>query len=236
MAQTYKTTEGYVMAAQENALTTRNYCATIVKDGGTDRCRMCGSYAETVQHLVGACSAMAQTDYRRRHDRMGLRVYWEVCGKLGLRRSEKWYDETPDPVRRRDDGKTEIWWDQKVCTPTVFEANRPDMVMIDREQKRWWLVDFSVPCDANVAKKEKEKISKYKDLATEVARMNAVKVEVVPVVIGALGTVPKGLMRWLKRIGIEQEGVVGEMQTAALIGTVAILRKVLDGGDRDRVG
>ena len=38
----YKTTEGYVCAAQENALTTRNYCATVLKDGGNDKCRMCG--------------------------------------------------------------------------------------------------------------------------------------------------------------------------------------------------
>ena len=30
--------------------------------------------------------------------------------------------------------------------------------------------------------------------------------------------------------------IVGEMQTAAVIGTIAILRKVLDGGDKDRNG
>ena len=229
----YKTTEGYVCAAQENALTTRNYCATVLKDGGNDKCRMCGDYVETVGHLVSACKKMAQTDYRRRHDRMGLRVYWEVCGKLGLTRSAKWYEETPDPVRRRKDGLTEVWWDQTVNTPTKFDANRPDMVVIDRRKdKRWFMVDFSVPCDANVAKKEKEKVDKYRDLATEVGRMNAVKVDVVPLVVGALGVVSKDLVKWLKRLDIGD--IVGELQTAAVIGTVAILRKVLDGGDKDR--
>ena len=230
----YKTTEGYLCAAQENALTTRNYCATVLKDGGNDKCRMCGDYVETVGHLVSACKKMAQTDYKRRHDRMGLRVYWEVCGNLGLTRSAKWYEETPDPVRRRKDGLTEVWWDQTVSTPTKFDRNRPDMVVIDRESKRWFMVDFSVPCDSNVAKKENEKIDKYKDLAAEFARMNGVKVEVVPLVVGALGVVSKDLVRWLKRIGIGD--IVGELQTAAVIGTVAILRKVLDGGDSDRNG
>ena len=230
----YKTTEGYVCAAQENALATRNYLATVVEDGGNDKCRMCGEYVETVGHLVSACKKMAQTDYRRRHDKMGLRVYWEVCGRLGLTRSAKWYEETPDPVRRRKDGLTEVWWDQTVSTPTKFDANRPDMMVIDREAKRWYMVDFSVPWDPNVAKKEKEKVDKYKDLATEVGRMNAVKVEVVPLVVGALGVVSKDLVRWLKRLGIGD--IVGELQTAALIGTVAILRKVLDGGDTDRNG
>ena len=96
------------------------------------------------------------------------------------------------------------------------------------------MMDFSVPCDSAVAKKENEKIDKYKDLAAEFARMNGVKVEVVPLVVGVLGVVSKDLVRWLKRIGIGD--IVGELQTAAVIGTVAILRKVLDGGDPDRNG
>ena len=47
-----------------------------------------------------------------------------------MRRSAKWYEETPDPVRRRKDGLTEVWWDQTVSTPTKFDANTPDMVEI----------------------------------------------------------------------------------------------------------
>ena len=230
----YKTTEGYVCAAQENALTTRNYCATVLKDGGNDKCRMCGDYVETVGHLVSACGKMAQTDYRRRHDKMGLRVYWEVCGLLGLTRSAKWYEETPDPVRRRKDGLTEVWWDQTISTPTNSGHNRPDMMVINRESKRWFMVDFAVPFDANVAKKEKEKLDNYKILAAEFGRMNGVKVEIVPLVVGALGVVSKDLVKWLKRLDVGD--IVGELQTAAVIGTVAILRKVLDGGDNDRNG
>ena len=41
---------------------------------------------------------------------------------MGLKRSAKWYEETPEPVRKRDDGVTEVWWDQKVSTPTKFKA------------------------------------------------------------------------------------------------------------------
>ena len=54
------------------------------------------------------------------------------------------------------------WWDQTVSTPTKIDTNRPDMVVIDRETKMWFMVDFSVLCDANVAKKEKKKMDKYK--------------------------------------------------------------------------
>ena len=223
----YKWTEGYVCAAQENALKTRNYCATILKEGCRPECRMCGEHPETVMHLVSGCSKMAQTDYRRRHDKMGLRVYWEVCGLYGLKRSERWHLEVPDGVRKSDDGLVEIWWDQTVSTPTKFPSNRPDMMIVDRRSKKWFMVDFAVPFDSNVVKTEKKKTDKYKDLAAEVARMNAAKVEVVPIVVGALGIVSKDLLSWLKMLGVGD--VVGDLQTAAVIGTAAILRKVLSG-------
>ena len=67
----YKTTEGYVCAAQENALITHNYFATVLKDGGYDKYRMCGNYVQMVGLLVSACKKMASTNYRRQHDRMG---------------------------------------------------------------------------------------------------------------------------------------------------------------------
>ena len=137
------------------------------------------------------------------------------------------YEETPDPVRRRKDGLTEIWWDQTVSTPTKFPSNRPDMMIVDRRSKKWFMVDFAVPFDSNVVKTEEKKIGKYRDLAAEVARMNAAKVEVVPIVVGALGIVSKDLLSWLKMLGVGD--VVGDLQTAAVIGTAAILRKVLSG-------
>ena len=144
---------------------------------------------------------------------------------MGLRRSEKWYEEVPDQVRMSDDGNIEVWWDKKVITPTKFVTNRPDLVIIDRNNKKWWMVDFSVPYDPNVASKEQDKIDRYKDLAAEVARMHKVSVEVVPIIVGSLGVVTKDLTRWLDRIGVGD--VVGGLQTSALIGTAAILRKVL---------
>ena len=156
---------------------------------------------------------------------MGLRVYWEVCGLRGLKRSENWYEETPDPVRKSADGRYEVWWDQKVSTPTAFKDNRPDLVLIDHADKKWVFVDFAVPFDRNVESKEKEKVDKYQELAAQVCRMNSAKVEVVPIVVGALGMVSKNLIGWLKMIGVGD--VVGALQTSAIIGTSAILRKVL---------
>ena len=56
--------------------------------------------------------------------------------------------------------------------------------------------------------------------------MKKVQVETVPIVVGALGVVSKRLSKWLKIIGIHDD-VIGRLQTATVIGTAAILRKVL---------
>jgi len=45
--------------------------------------------------------------------------------------------------------------------------------------------------DRNVVKKEAEKILKYTDLTTEIQRMWNVKPKVIPVIIGATGTITK---------------------------------------------
>ena len=41
-------TEGLITAAQDQALNTRYYSKHIIKQGSTDRCRMCHTQAETV--------------------------------------------------------------------------------------------------------------------------------------------------------------------------------------------
>ena len=48
----------------------------------------------------------------------------------------------------------------------------------------------------------------------------------VPVVVGALGTVIKMLDTWLDKLGITIR--TGLLQKAALLGTARILRKVLE--------
>ena len=64
------------------------------------------------------------------------------------------------------------------------------MVVIDREQKTWYIVDFAIPMDHHVKEKEEENIDKYMDFAAEVREQFRVKTVIVPITIGALGTVP----------------------------------------------
>ena len=75
-------------------------------------------------------------------------------------------------------------------------------MVIDRDGGKWTLVDFSLPFHPKVSNKEQEKVKKYERLASEVSRMHGGWRQVVPIVVGALGVVPKRLDGWLKRLGI----------------------------------
>ena len=55
------------------------------------------------------------------------------------------------------------------------------------------MVDFAVPADYRVKLKENEKMDKYLDLTRELKKLWNMRVKVIPVVVGALGTVLKNL-------------------------------------------
>ena len=56
-------------------------------------------------------------------------------------------------------------------------------------------MDFAVPADPRVKSKKSEKKDKYLDLAKELKKLWDMKVRIIPIVIGALGTVTKGLIK-----------------------------------------
>ena len=53
------------------------------------------------------------------------------------------------------------------------------------------IVDFAVPADHRINLKKSEKKDTYFDLARELKKLWKMKVTIVPIVIGALGTVSK---------------------------------------------
>ena len=84
-----------------------------------------------------------------------------------------------------------------------------------------------MPADRRVEEKEQENIEKYNDLKREIGRMWGIrKVQVVPVVIGALGSVTKRFDKGIEKLDIQCNSF--DMQKTALLGTARILRKVLE--------
>ena len=76
-------------------------------------------------------------------------------------------------------------------------------------------------------KKEAEKILKYKDLTIEIQSMWKVKIRMIPVTIGATGTISKSFRKYVYISNIPGNHELKELQKTAILGTAHILRKVL---------
>ena len=71
-----------------------------------------------------------------------------------------------------------------------------------------------------------EKKDKYVDLARELKKLKHMKVMRIPIVIGVLSTVTKGLIEGLEEMEIR--GQVVTIQTTVVLTSTRILRKVLE--------
>ena len=88
------------------------------------------------------------------------------------------------------------------------------------------IVDFAVPADHRIKQKECENKDKYLDLARELKKLWNMQVTIIAIVIGAFGTVTKGLLKGLEDLGVG--GRVETIQTTTLLRTARILRRVLE--------
>jgi len=63
------------------------------------------------------------------------------------------------------------------------------LIIKDTESKTAQLIDMFVPSDRNICLKNGEKKQKYKGLEIEISRSWGVKTEMIPIIVGALGTI-----------------------------------------------
>jgi hypothetical protein len=87
-----------------------------------------------------------------------------------------------------------------VQTDRTIPNNKPDIIIRDNEKGTCMLIDVAISGDRNVIKKEAEKILKYKELAIEIQRMWNLKTRVIPVIIGATGTISKSFRKYVRSI------------------------------------
>ena len=118
-----------------------------------------------------------------------------------------------------------ILWDFPIRTDRTIQANRPDIVIKHKQNKTCQLIDMSVPSDSNISAKEFEKLSKYKDLEIEIAKMWKMKTKTIPVILGALGMIIKGTQKYVSEIPGNLS--LAEIQKIVLNSTAHILRRAL---------
>ena len=132
---------------------------------------------------------------------------------------DKWHKHVPATVTENKEAT--ILWDIQIHTDREIAANKPDQRPKNKTCK---LIDMAVPSDRNTSLKITEKLSKYKHQEIETIRMWGMKTETIPIVIGALGLIKKGLQKHTEKI--PRAININELQKITLLGTAYILRKV----------
>lgn len=211
------------MAAQDQSLFTRNYQARIIKNGADPKCRMCEKFDETIDHLVSGCPVIRPTEYKARHDRVGQYIHWKICQHFKAPHSKNWYEHKPEAVVETKNAT--ILWDFPIQTDRKIDANKPDITIKDHINKSCLLIELMFPMDKNLSSGEFRKVAKYKDLEIEIERMWHLKPTLIPIVVGALGTIKKGTNEYLNKIPGKPS--LTEIQKIVLTSTAHILRKAL---------
>ena len=115
------------------------------------------------------CGKLAQTEYKGRHDNVAWYIHWQLCGKCGLERANRWYEQKPEGVVESKNFK--ILWDFTFQCDRKIEARRPDIVFIDKKEREVVIIDVAILGDDRVKDKELEKLEKYQLLKDEIAEV-----------------------------------------------------------------
>ena len=109
---------------------------------------MCRVENKTVSHIVSECKMLAQKEYKKRHDNVCRYIQWKLCKKNGFQGAQQWYEPEPDGVIENKGYK--ILWDFTIKCDTKIEAQRPDIVVIDKTKKEVKIVDATIPGDVRL--------------------------------------------------------------------------------------
>ena len=140
-----KETKDMILAAHGQALRTNYVKFSIKHSCVSPKCRMCDDKDETVWHVIGECSKLAGTEYKRRHDNLARIIHRALCIKYGFSTAERWYEHIPEKVLESREVK--ILWDFSVQTDHETEARKPDIIVIDKTSRECHFIEITCPLD-----------------------------------------------------------------------------------------
>ena len=175
---------------------------------------------ETINHIISKCSKLAQKEYKTWHHWVIKMIHWEMCKKFKFEHTKEMVYAQPSTSPRKWHTQTPMGLWHTNRSPNLGQKTRSYSNQ-QKEKVIFKIVDFTVPADHKIKLKECEKKDKYFDLATELKKLWNMKVTIVPIVIGAFGTITKGLLKGMA--DLEVGGWVETIQTTAFLRTARIL-------------
>ena len=105
-------------------------------------------------------------------------------------------------------------------------AVRPDIVILDKQDRRGYIIDVCVPNDYGLARQEVEKGTKYQSLKNDIRDTYRFKpVDIILIVIGATGVMKRNLESYINLLPCKVTSL--ELQIEVVRETVSILKRAL---------
>ena len=130
----------------------------------------------------------------------------EMCRKFQFDHTIKWCIHNPAPVIENDSHK--LLWDFNIKTDHLIPSRRPDLIIINKKRENLqncWLTCLGRPQNESEGKWKEEWVPRP---CSRIKKAVEHELTIVPIVIGALGTVTKGLLK-----GLENLEVGGRVET-----------------------
>ena len=153
-------TERLIMAAQDQAIHANWVKANIDKVQASALCQVCCKQDETISYVRSECKQLAQNEYRKwRHNKIATILHWSLCKQYGFEHSMKYYEHFVKKENKvLENERVKIIWDVSIQTERMIDHNKPDIVVIKKEDKMCYVIDVACLLASRIQKKEKETI------------------------------------------------------------------------------
>ena len=64
-----------------------------------------------------------------------------------------------------------LFWEMNIKCNNIIGESRPDILLVEKKEKKCSIIDIAVAADVRCSKKEFEKVEKYQDLKKEISRI-----------------------------------------------------------------
>jgi hypothetical protein len=138
-------TEGFIFAIQDK----KHICGL---KSVIDRCWICGTEGQTTEHIISSCTVLSQSEYKKRHDIFAKIIHMNLGVKFNLLKdTQPHYIYKPESCLENDNYK--LYFDRTVLTDIHIQHNRPDIIILNKQQKQAYLLDIAVPNSHNITQK-----------------------------------------------------------------------------------
>jgi hypothetical protein len=110
------------------------------------------------------CTVLAQSEYKKRHDKFAKIMHMNLAVKFNLlKNTQPHYSYTPESCLENDNYK--LYFDRTVLTVIHIKHNRPNIIILNKQQEQAYLLDIAVPNSHNTTQTYNTKNNKYLELS-----------------------------------------------------------------------